>query len=50
MREEIGEPQDPVGTEDTREDYVAPTLTYLGSFEDLTQLSTGPNPDAEGTS
>ena len=36
--------------QEPREDYVAPTLTDLGSFAELTRLSTGPNPDLEGTS
>jgi hypothetical protein len=31
-------------------DYVAPALTDLGSFAELTQFTTGPNPDSEGTS
>ena len=33
-----------------REEYVAPSLTDLGSFEELTQLTTGPQADFEGMS
>ena len=50
MREDRGDTQDAAEDQDAREDYVVPTLTDLGSFEELTQLSTGPNPDSEGTS
>jgi hypothetical protein len=50
MRDDHGETQDPVEAQDTREDYAVPSLTDLGSFEELTRLSTGPNPDTEGTS
>jgi hypothetical protein len=32
------------------EDYVAPALTDLGSFKDLTQLGSGQVVDAEGMS
>ena len=49
MREDHGTP-DPVEAQDSREDYVTPALTELGSFEELTQLGAGTNPDSEGNS
>jgi hypothetical protein len=44
------ESRDAAPTPDAREDYSAPKLTDLGTFEELTQFTTGPNPDSEGTS
>jgi hypothetical protein len=42
--------QDPADAQDPSEDYVAPALTDLGSFDELTQFNTGGGPDAEATS
>ena len=39
-----------VDVHEPREDYVAPTLTDLGSFEELTRFNPGPLGDSEGTS
>ena len=50
MTEDHRDVQDATDGQDPREDYEAPALTDLGSFRELTQLSTGPNPDLEGTS
>jgi hypothetical protein len=50
MSEDRGDTQDPAEAEDAREDYVAPKLTDLGSFKELTQLGTGTVIDAEGMS
>ena len=50
MSEEQLETQDATEAQDASEDYVAPKLTELGSFEELTGLSSGPNLDAEGLS
>jgi hypothetical protein len=36
--------------EDVRDDYVAPALTDLGSFEELTQFNPGLGGDGEGSS
>ena len=36
--------------QDARAEWVAPALTDLGSFAELTKLSTGASPDVEGTS
>lgn len=36
--------------EDVRDDYAAPALTDLGSFEELTRLNPGMAGDLEGTS
>ena len=53
MHEEHGDMQDTIEAREHRVDdeYVAPALTDLGSFEDLTQLQvSGPNLDSEGFS
>jgi hypothetical protein len=50
MSEEKLEKQDATEAQEASEDYVAPKLTELGSFEELTGLGAGANPDAEGTS
>ena len=49
MREDHADTQDP--RETTPEDYEAPTVTDLGSFEDLTRFNpSGPVVDSEGFS
>jgi hypothetical protein len=51
VHEDHGDTQAPDEAQEQGDEYVPPTLTDLGSFEDLTQLSpTGPNPDSEGFS
>jgi hypothetical protein len=50
MSEDRGETQDTTDAEDARENYVAPKLTDLGSFKELTQLGTGTVIDFEGMS
>jgi hypothetical protein len=50
MSEDRVDTEDPAGAEDAHEDYVAPTLTDLGSFEELTQFNVGNLPDGEGSS
>jgi hypothetical protein len=50
MHEDHRDTQDATEIKDSHDEYVAPKLNDLGSFEELTQLSTGPNPDSEGTS
>jgi hypothetical protein len=42
--------QDSAEAKDSREDYVAPTLTDLGSFQELTQLGVAGVVDVEGSS
>jgi hypothetical protein len=42
--------QDRTEAQDSREDYVAPALSDLGSFAELTQFGTGGNADLEGAS
>jgi hypothetical protein len=46
MREE----QEPTQQPAEHEDYVAPALTDLGAFEEITKLGSGGQPDAEGSS
>jgi hypothetical protein len=50
MSEDHADAQDPAPAQDAREDYMAPALTDLGSFQDLTQLQASGTPDAEGAS
>lgn len=50
MREDHDETQVPDDIQDSREDYVAPTLTDLGSFQELTQINPGVGAEIEGTS
>jgi hypothetical protein len=50
MREHRDDMQGAAEDQDAREDYLVPTLTDLGSFEELTRNAVGPNPDAEGSS
>jgi hypothetical protein len=47
MREEQ---RDAADAEDSGEDYVAPSLTDLGSFDELTQDGVGTGGDVEGGS
>jgi hypothetical protein len=42
--------QEPVAGRDQREDWVAPLLTEIGPFEELTQNGFNPSSDAEATS
>ena len=44
------EDQQPESTPAESEEYVAPALTDLGSFEEITKLSTGNALDSEGFS
>jgi hypothetical protein len=51
MPDEELDRQDATDAQDSSEEYTAPKLTDLGSFEELTRLTAvGPNPDAEGLS
>jgi hypothetical protein len=50
MSEDRGETEDQGDARDPREDYIAPALTDLGSFEELTKLTPGVAPDSEGAS
>ena len=50
MSEEQRDGQDPAEAQDPREDYEAPALTDLGSFQELTQFGAATNVDAEGAS
>jgi hypothetical protein len=50
MSEDRGDAQEQGDVQDAREDYVAPALTDLGSFEELTQFNPGSTGDTEGTS
>jgi hypothetical protein len=50
MSEDHRDEQDPADAEATHEAYVAPKMTDLGSFEELTQFSTSGNVDSEGLS
>jgi hypothetical protein len=50
MREDRDDGQDQGERQDTSEDYVAPTLTDLGSFQELTKFGGSVNPDLEGSS
>jgi hypothetical protein len=42
--------QDAAAVQDPPQDYVAPALTDLGSFQDLTEQSPGTGNDVEGSS
>jgi hypothetical protein len=48
--ERVEQQQEPAAADDPREDYAAPTLSELGSFEELTQLGGTGSVDAEGKS
>jgi hypothetical protein len=50
MREEHGETEDSAEVQAPQEDYVAPALTDLGSFHELTQLGSTGVVDVEGQS
>lgn len=50
MSEDQRDTQDPADAQDSREDYHAPALTDLGSFQELTQLGSSGAIDAEGSS
>ena len=50
MPEDRADTQDAAETQDPREDYVAPTLTDLGSFEELTKFNPTGATDSEGSS
>jgi hypothetical protein len=50
MREDQTDTQDAGAVQESPQDYVAPALTDLGSFEDLTQLGSGDVQDSEGAS
>ena len=50
MNEEHGDTQDRADAQGAPEDYVAPTLTDLGSFEELTRNGPLGVVDAEGQS
>jgi hypothetical protein len=50
MREDHGETQDSAEVQDPQEDYLAPALTDLGSFQELTQIGGSSVVDAEGQS
>lgn len=39
MHEDNGDRQEQVGAEEPREDYVAPALTDLGTFQELTEFN-----------
>jgi hypothetical protein len=50
MREEKLDRQDATDAQNAPDDYVAPKLTDIGSFEELTQFGGGGAVDAEGMS
>ena len=50
MIEDGSETQDQADSLDSGEDYAAPALTDLGSFQELTQISAGSGIDNEGAS
>jgi hypothetical protein len=50
MNEDHGDAQDRADGQDVPEEYVAPKLTDLGSFEELTRFNPGLSGDTEGTS
>jgi hypothetical protein len=50
MSEDRGDMQDRAEAQDPGEEYAAPALTDLGSFEELTRFNPGGGTDAEGTS
>jgi hypothetical protein len=50
MSEDRSQTQNPAEAHDSPEDYVAPALTDLGSFQDLTQFNPGGATDTEGSS
>jgi hypothetical protein len=50
MTEDQAHTAHPEPDEGSREEYVAPALTDLGSFEELTALHAGPRADLEGFS
>lgn len=50
MSEDRSQRQDPAEGHDSPEEYVAPALTDLGSFEELTQFNPGGLTDTEGSS
>jgi hypothetical protein len=50
MSEDHGDTQNLADAQGSPEDYVAPALTDLGLFQELTQLSTGGLADGEGQS
>jgi hypothetical protein len=50
MDEDHSGMQEPVEARDAPEQYVAPTLTDVGSFEELTRNSTSGSVDFEGQS
>jgi hypothetical protein len=47
MSEDRGDTQDPAEDEDARQDYVAPKVTDLGSFEKLTKNGFAAGADTE---
>ena len=50
MSEDRLDTQAPADVQESSKDYVAPTLTDLGSFEELTGFGPSTNVDAEGGS
>ncbi len=50
MSEDRSDPQDPAEHESAVTEYVAPALTDLGSFAELTEFGGQTNNDFEGTS
>jgi hypothetical protein len=50
MSEDHRDTHDPADTQDPREDYVVPTLTDLGSFQELTRFGGTGASDIEGQS
>lgn len=50
MTDDCGDTPDQTDVPDSREDYVVPALTELGSFQELTQNGVGAVVDAEGMS
>jgi hypothetical protein len=50
LSEDHGDAQQQAEAEDSREDYHAPALTDLGSFQELTQIGGSGAVDAEGSS
>lgn len=50
MNQDERDVQDVVEEQDARDEYVAPTLEPLGSFEELTRFGGGTHVDSEGAS